>query len=166
MRILFRINLGLGFSSFSLGHHISNSKGILEGIGISRRLNSFTLRLLFWPRNPYINHFLFLNPSWDLNPLRRVLGGERLLRRRKRKGCERRKSSWILYDIFWIVYLVYFPQIGVSKDSCLIKGVVVRFNTLVLVDYCYLRGQPCLCLHYSTLVSYCLRGFNSFIGHL
>ena len=163
MRIFFGINLGLGFSSFSLGHHIFNCKSALGEIGINRRLNSFTLRLLIWPRDPHITPFLFLNPYWDL---RRVLGGKRLLGKRKGKGCGRRKSSWILPDIFWIVYPICSPQIGVSKDSCLIKGVVVRFNTLVLVDYCYLRGQPCLCLHYSTLVSYCLRGLNSFLGHL
>ena len=105
MRILFRVNPGLGFNSFSLGHHISNSKGVLGGIGISRRLNSFTLCFLFWPRDPHITlFFFFLNPCWDLNPLRRVLGDERLLGRRKGKGkgYKRRKSSWFLSDIFYM----------------------------------------------------------------
>ena len=46
--------------------------------------------------------FFFLNPCWDLNPLRRVLGDERLLGRRKGKGYKRRKSSWILSDIFYM----------------------------------------------------------------
>ena len=63
------------------------------------------LRLLFWPRDPHIVLFLFLSPCWYFNPLRRVLGGERFLGRRKR----RRKSSKILFDIFWIVYLVCSP---------------------------------------------------------
>ena len=131
MRIFFGVNLGLRFSSFSLGHHISNCEGVLEGVGISRRLNFFTLRLIVWPRDPHITLFLFLNPYWDLNPLRRVLGGERLLRRRKGKGCGRREGSLILPDIFWVVYLVCFPQVGVSRDSCQIKGFVVCFNAIV-----------------------------------
>ena len=110
--------------------------------------------------------FFFLNPCWDLNPLRRVLGGERLLGRRKGKGCERRKSSWILSDIFWIVYLVCSLQIRISRDSYSIKGVAVRFSTVVPADYCYLHGQPCLSFHYPTLVSCCLCGLSSFHGHL
>ena len=156
MRILFRVNPGLGFSSFSFGHHIFNSKGVLGGIGISRRLNSFTLHLLVWSRDLHITLFFFLSPCWDFNPLRRVLGGERLLGRRKGKGCGRRKSSWVLSDICWIIYFVCSPQIGVTKDSCSIKGLVVCFSIVVPIDYRHLRGQPSLSLHYPTLISCCL----------
>ena len=62
MRILVRVNPGLGFSSFSLGHHIFNSKGVFGRNGISRRLNSFTLRLLVWPRDPHITLFFLFEP--------------------------------------------------------------------------------------------------------
>ena len=141
MSIFFGVNFRLGFNSFSLGHHIFNYKGVFGRIGISFTL-LLLLRLLVWPIDPHITHFLCLNPCWDFNPLRRVLGGERLLRRRNGKGCGRRKSSWILPDIFWIVYLVCSPQIEVSRDSCLIKGFVVCFGTIVPADYRHLRGQP------------------------
>ena len=62
MRILFRVNPGLGFNSFSLGYHMSNSKGVLRGMGISRGLDSFTFRLLFWPRDSHITHFFLFEP--------------------------------------------------------------------------------------------------------
>ena len=41
MRIFLGVNLGLGFSCFSLGHQIFNCKGVIGGISIG-----FTLRLL------------------------------------------------------------------------------------------------------------------------
>ena len=34
MKIFLGVNLGLGFSNFSLGHHVFNCKGVLGGIGI------------------------------------------------------------------------------------------------------------------------------------
>ena len=169
MRIFLGVNLGLGFSSFSLKHHIFNCKGVLGGIGISFTLClllPLLLRLLFWPRDPYIALFLFLSPCWYFNPLRKVLGGERLLRRRKRKGCGRRKGSWILSDIFWIVYLVCSPQIRVRRDSCPIKGLIVCFSAIVPIDHRHLRSQPCIHLQYPTLVSCCLCGLSIFLGHL
>ena len=55
MRIFLGVNLGLGFSNFSLRHHVFNCKGILGGIGIS-----FTHRLLYWPRDPLITLFFLL----------------------------------------------------------------------------------------------------------
>ena len=61
MRIFLGVNLGLGFSRFSLGHHIFNCKGILGKIGIS-----FTLRLLFWPRDPHITLFSLFEPLQSL----------------------------------------------------------------------------------------------------
>ena len=99
MRIFLGVNLVLRFSSFKLGHHIFNCKDVLKVIGISFTL-CLLLRLLFWPRDPHIPIFLFLNPCWDFNPLIRVLGVERLLERRKGKSYRRRKSSWIFSDIF------------------------------------------------------------------
>ena len=55
-------------------------------------------------------------------------------------GGMRRKSSWILSDILWIVYFVCSLQIRVSRDFCPIKGFVVRFSAIVPTDYRYLRG--------------------------
>ena len=164
MRIFLGFILGLGFSSFSLGHHVFNCKGVLGGIGIGFTL-CLLLRLLFWPRDPHITIFLFWNPYWYFSPLWRVLSGEELLGRRKRKGCGRRKSSWILSDIFWIVYLIWFPQIGVCRDSCPIKGLMVCFGAIVPANHRHLCSQPCLHLQYPALVSYCLCGLSSFLGH-
>ena len=161
MKIFLRVNFGIGFSNFSLGHYIFNCNGVLGGIDISFTL-CLLLRLLFWPRGPHITLFLFLSPCYYFNPLRRVSGGERLLGRRKR----RRKSSKILFDIFWIVYLVCSPQVGVRRDSCPIKGLKVCFNAIVPADHRHLRSQPCLRLQYPTLVSCCLRGLSSFLSHL
>ena len=88
-----------------------------------------------------------------------------MLRRRKEKGCGRRKNSWVLSDIFWIIYFVCSPQIRVSRDSCPIKGFLVCFSAIVLTDYCHLCGQSCLHFHYPTLISYYLYGLSSFLGH-
>ena len=76
MRIFLGVNLRLEFSSFSLGHHVFNCKGVHRGIGIGftlclllRLLLRLLLYLLFWPRNPYITLFLFWNPCWYFSPL-------------------------------------------------------------------------------------------------
>ena len=61
MRIFLGFNLGLGFSNFSLGHHVFNCKGILGGIGISFILR-LLLRFLYWPRDPLITLFSLLEP--------------------------------------------------------------------------------------------------------
>ena len=143
MRIFLGVNLEFGSGSFSLGHHVFNCKGVLEGIGISFTLClllPLLLRLLFCPRGHHFPHFLFLSPCLYFGTLRRFLGVERLLRRRKRKGCGRRKGSWIFSDIFWIVYLVCSPQIRVHRDSCLIKGLIVCFNIIIPTDHCHLRN--------------------------
>ena len=74
MRIFFGVSLGLGFNSFSLGHHISNGKGVLGGMGISRRLDSFTLRVLFWPRDSHITHFFLFEPLLGSQSPKKGLG--------------------------------------------------------------------------------------------
>ena len=73
MRIFLGVNLGLGFSNFSLGHHVFNCKGVLRGIGIS-----FTLRLLhhllYWPRDPLITLFSLLEPLLVFQSPKKGLG--------------------------------------------------------------------------------------------
>ena len=80
MRIFLRINFGLGFSSFSLGNHISYCKGVFGGVDISFTLClllPLPLYLLFCQRGHNIPFFLFLSPYWYFGTRRRFLGGER-----------------------------------------------------------------------------------------
>ena len=72
MRIFLGVNLGLGFSNFSLGHHVFNCKGVLGGIDIGFTfclLLRLLICLLFWPIDPYITLFLFWNPYWYFSHL-------------------------------------------------------------------------------------------------
>ena len=62
MRIFLRLNLVLGFNSFSLRHHAFNCKGVLGGISINFTL-CLLFHLLFWPRDPHITLFLFGTPA-------------------------------------------------------------------------------------------------------
>ena len=142
MRIFLGVNLGLGLSSFSLENHISNCKGILGGIGISfilclllPLLLLLILRFLFCPRGHHYPILLFFSPCWYFGTMRRFLGGERLFRRRKRKGDGRRRSCYVFSKVLWVVHLVHSPQIGVRKDSCPIKGLIVRFSTVPPADH-------------------------------
>ena len=115
MRIFFLgVNLGLGLSSFSLGNHISNCKGVLRGVGISFILCLLLpllllLHFLLCPRDHHCPILLFFNPCWYFGTLRRFLGGERLFRRRKRKGGGRRSSSCVFSKVLWVVHLVHSP---------------------------------------------------------
>ena len=101
MRIFLGVNLGLGLSSFSLGNHISNDKGVLEGVGISFILCLFLsllllLCFLLCPRSRHYPILFFFSPCWCFGILRKFWDGKRLFRRR-RKGRGRRRSSWILW---------------------------------------------------------------------
>ena len=142
MRIFLGVNLGLGLSSFSLGNHISNCKGVLRGVGISfilclplLLLLLLLLRFLFCPRDHHCPILLFFNPCWYFGTLRRFLGGERLFRRRNRKDGGRRRSSCVFSKVLWVVHLVHSPQIGVRWDSCPIKGLIVCFSTVLPADH-------------------------------
>ena len=140
MRIFLGVNLGLGLSSFSLGNHISNCKGILKGVGISFILCLLLpflllLRFLLCPRDHHCPILLFFNPCWYFGTLRRFLGGEKLFKRRKRKGDGRRRSSYVFSKVLWVVHLVHFPQIGVRRDSSPIKGLIVCFSTVLPADH-------------------------------
>ena len=139
MRIFLGVNLGHGLSNFSLGNHIPNCKGILGGVGISFILCLLLpllllLCFLFCLRRHHCSILLFFNPYWYFSILRRFLGWERLFRRRKGKGVGRRRSCRVFFEVLWIVHLVHPPQIGVSKDSCPIKGLIVCFSTVLPVD--------------------------------
>ena len=139
MRIFLGVNLKLGLSSFNLGNHIPNCKCILGGVGISFILClllpfPLLLRFLFCPRHHHCPILLFFSPCWYFSILRRFLGGERLFRRRKRKGGRRRRSCYVFFEVFWVVHLVHPPQIGVWRDSYLIKGLIVRFSTVLPTD--------------------------------
>ena len=142
MRIFLGVNLGLGLSSFSLGNHISNCKGVLGGVGINSilclllpLLLLLLLRFLFCLRNHHCPILLFFNLCWYFGTLRRFLVGERLFRRRKRKGGGRRRSICVFSKVLWVVHLVHSPQIGVCRDSCPIKGLIVCFSTILPVDH-------------------------------
>ena len=139
MRVFLGVNLGLGLSSFSLGNHISNCKGILGGVGISFILCLLLplfllLRFLFCPRGHHCPILLFFSPYWYFGTLRRFLGGERLFRRMKRKGGGKR-SSCVFSKVLWVVHLVHSPQIRVRRDSYSIKGLIVCFSTLLPADH-------------------------------
>ena len=136
------ISLIVRASNFSLGNHIPNCKGILGGVGISfilclllPLLLLLLLRFLFCTRRHHCPILLFFSPCWYFSILRRFLGGERLFRRRKRKGGGRRRSCCVFFEVLWVVHLVHPPQIGVCRDSCLIKGLIVRFSTVLPADY-------------------------------
>ena len=154
--------LELDSAALALDIIFSIVRASLEGLASVGGWTPLPFAFSFGGEIPTSPFFFFLSPCWDFNPLWMVLGGERLLGRRKR----RRKSSKILFDIFWIVYLVCSPQVGVHRDSCPIKGLKVCFNAIVPADHRHLRSQPCLRLQYPTLVSCCLRGLSSFLGHL
>ena len=65
MRIFLGVNLGLGFSNFSLGNHIPNGKGILGGVGINfilPLLLPLLLLLLFSFLLFFFLLLLFFNP--------------------------------------------------------------------------------------------------------
>ena len=133
-RIFLGVNLGLGLNSFSLGNHIPNCKGILGGVGISfilYLLLPLLLRFLICPRRHHCPILLFFSPCWYFSILRRFLGGERLFRRRKRKGGRRRSSCCVFSKVLWVVHLVHPPQIGVRRDSCPIKGLIIHFSTVL-----------------------------------
>ena len=67
MRIFLGVNLGLGFSNFSLGNYIPDRKGVLGSMGIGFILCLFLLFLLFlrFPfclRSHHSPVLLFFNP--------------------------------------------------------------------------------------------------------
>ena len=97
LRIFLGVNLRLGLSSFSLGNHIPNCKGVLGRVGISFILCLLLpllllFRFLLCPKGHHCPILLFFSLCWCLCTLRRLLNGERLFRGRKRKGSERRRS--------------------------------------------------------------------------
>ena len=96
MRILLGINLGLGSSNFSLGDHIPNCKGILEGVGISFILPLLPpllilLYFLLCPRRHHCPILLFFSPYWYFSILRRFSAP---------------RSCCVFSDVLWIVHLV------------------------------------------------------------
>ena len=140
LRIFLGVNLRLGLNSFSLGNHIPNCKGVFGGVGISFILCLFLPLLLLFhfllcPRGHHCPILLFFSPCWCLCILRRLLSGERLLRGRKRKDDRRRRSCCAFSKVLWVVYLVHSPQIGVRRDSCPIKGLIVHFGTVLPTDH-------------------------------
>ena len=140
LRTFLGVNLRLGLSSFSLGNHIPNCKGVLGGVGISFILFLLLPLLLlfcflFCLKGHHYPILLFLSPCWCLCILKRLLSGERLFKGRKRKGSGRRRSCYAFSKVFWEVYLVHSPQIGVRRDSCPIKGLIVHFGTVLPTDH-------------------------------
>ena len=136
MRIFLGINLGLRFNDFSLGNHIPNCKGILGGVGISFILPLLLLLcFLFCLRCHHCPILLFFSPYWYFSILRRFLCWERLFRRRKRKGGWRRRSYRVLSELLWIIHLVHPPQIGICRDSCPIKGLIIRLRAVFPPDH-------------------------------
>ena len=140
IRIFLGVNLKLGLSSFNLGNHISNCKGVPRRVGISFILCLLLpflllLHFLFCPRGHHCPLLLFFNPYWYFGTLRRFLGGERLFKKRKGKGGGRRRNNCIFSKVLWILHLVHSLQIGFRKDSCPIKGLIVCFSTVLLTNH-------------------------------
>ena len=142
MRILLGINLGLRSSSFSLGDHIPNCKGILGGVGINFALLlllPFLLLLCFllFPRRHRSPILLFFSPYGYFSILRRFLCWERFIRRRKRKVGWRGRSGWVFFEVFWIIHLVRLPHIGICRDSYPVKGLIIRLSAVFPTDCGY-----------------------------
>ena len=147
MRILFKVNPGIGFSSFSLGHHIFNSEGVLKRTDINRRLNSFTLRLLVWRRNPHITLFFLFEPLLGFQSPVNGLGWWEVAREEEGEGLweeeEQLDPLWYLLDSILCLLSSDRSQHGLLPD----QGLRSMFQRNSPANYRHLRCQLCLRLH-------------------